>query len=337
MSSIKNTAGRPAWTQRYLAWPLEAAAFVVVLALLATLPRRLAAKVGGALTGAIGPVLSRQHARAMRRNLSVAFPGLPERDGLRLQREIWRHFGRVLSTYSHLPPLLRRPDRGRAVEVEGTEHLNNAAAEGRFILAGAHFGHWELAGCYAATQGHKVTALYTPESNPWIDRIIRRLRHKASAESILIPRGPNAVRRMMEALRKPGALFIIVDQRVDDGEWLPFFGRPAQTTTTPARLARRFGCPIVPGRALLLPDGRYRLTFFEPLRPDPSRDADADVVAMTVALNQAFESWIREAPGQWLCMKRRWPKERKKRLEPSPAGAESRPAEARAPAAGSVD
>ena len=102
MSSIKYTAGRPAWTQRYLAWPLEAAAFIVVLALLATLPRRLAAKVGGALTGAIGPVLSRQHARAMRRNLSVAFPGLPERDGLRLQREIWRHFGRVLSTYTHV-------------------------------------------------------------------------------------------------------------------------------------------------------------------------------------------------------------------------------------------
>ena len=36
MSSIKYTAGRPAWTQRYLAWPLEAAAFIVVLALLAT-------------------------------------------------------------------------------------------------------------------------------------------------------------------------------------------------------------------------------------------------------------------------------------------------------------
>jgi KDO2-lipid IV(A) lauroyltransferase len=309
MSSRRKAWRRRDWLRRYLIWPLEAAGFVMVLALLATLPRRAAAEVGGTLA-AWGSRFSYQHARALRRNLSVAFPHLSPAASADLQREIWRHFGRVLSTYSHLPPVLRRPDRaGGAVEVEGVEHLSAAAREGRFILAGAHFGHWELAGCYAAMAGNKFSGLYTPESNPWIDRIIRHLRQKASAHSTLIARGPNAVRRMMEVLRDGGGLFIIVDQRVDDGEWLPFFGHPAQTTTTPARLARRFRCPIVPGRAILLPDGRYRITYYEPLRPDLERDADADVISITTRLNQLFESWIREAPGQWLCLKRRWPKE----------------------------
>jgi KDO2-lipid IV(A) lauroyltransferase len=328
----KAAGDRGDWTRRYLVWPLEAAAFTMVLALLATLPRRLADRVGSCLTGFLGPRFSKQHARAMRRNIAVAFPDLGEKDSFALQKEIWRHLGRVLSTYSHLPPMLRRPDLGNTVEIEGLEHLEAAGREGRFLLVGAHFGHWELAGCHAAVAGHAISALYTPESNPWIDRLIKYLRKKASAESKLIPRGPNAVRQMMEALRKGGALFIIVDQRVDDGEWVPFFGQLAQTTTTPARLARRYGAPIVPARAILLPDGRYRITYLEALRPDPSRNADADVMAITATLNHLFESWIREHPEQWLCMKRRWPKGREPRIEPRAAEAAAVSSDPRVPA-----
>ena len=301
---------RRVWARRYLIWPLEAAAFVLVLSLLATLPRRTAASVGGALFGFMGPKFSRQHARAMSRNLSIAFPNMTSGEREALQQRIWTHFGQVLSTYSHLPPLLRHGNSAGVSEVEGDEHLAEAARSGGFILVGAHYGHWELAGCYAAISGYPMSALYTPESNPWIDRLIGYLRSKASRESILIARGPAAVRGMMESLKQGRGLFILVDQRVDDGEWLPFFGEPAQTTTTPARLARRFNCAILLGRAILLPGGRYRTTFYEPIRPRPAEDADADVLRMTGAINAAFESWFSEHPEQWLCMKRRWPKRR---------------------------
>jgi KDO2-lipid IV(A) lauroyltransferase len=323
---IKTAGGiRGAWTRRYLIWPLEATLFIMVLALLATLPRRKAETAGGWLTSFLGARFSHQHARAMRRNIAVAFPHLTQSESFALQKRIWRHLGHVLSTYSHLPPLLRQPDLGGAVTVEGTDHLEAAAAHGRFLLVGAHFGHWEMAGCYAAMLGHKMTALYTPESNPLIDRLIRHLRQTASAESRLVPRGPNAVRRMMEALREGGGLFIIVDQRVDDGEWLPFFGVPARTTTTPARLARRFDCPIVPASTVLLENGRYRITYHEPLHPDPSRDADDDVREITLALNRMFETWIRQEPGQWLCLKRRWPKDKERAAAPPMAAAGAEP------------
>ncbi len=296
------------WARRYLIWPLEATALVMVLALLAVLPRHAAARVGSGLAAFIGPRLSRRHSRAMCRNLAIAFPDLSQPESIALQKEIWRHFGRVLSTYSHLPPLLRRPDLGGVVDVEGAEHLAEAARAGRFLLVGAHFGHWELSALYAAIAGHHLSGLYTPESNPWIDRLVRHLRQRANSEANLIARGPHAARRIIESLREGRALFVIVDQRVDDGEWLPYFGPLAQTTTAPARLARRFNCPILPSRTILLPKNRYRITFYEPLRCDPSRDADSDVTAMTRRLNEAFEAWIREHPEQWLCMKRRWPK-----------------------------
>jgi Kdo2-lipid IVA lauroyltransferase/acyltransferase len=310
MLGIRSKWKRQDWSRRFINWPLEALAFLAVLSLLATLPRRAAASFGGALTGFFGSKFSRQHARAMGRNLSIAFPNMPPSERERLQRQIWAHFGRVLSTYWHLPPLLRSGDAAGVIEVRGAEHLAEVRRGGRFILVGAHFGHWELPGCYAAIKGIPMSALYTPESNPWIDRIISRLRNKASRESILIARGPTAVRGMMESLKQGRGLYILVDQRVDDGEWLPFFGQPAQTTTTPARLARRFDCPILLGEAILLPGGRYRATYYEPIRPRPDEDAEEDILRMTRSINAAFESWIREHPEQWLCMKRRWPKRR---------------------------
>ncbi|HXV26168.1 MAG TPA: hypothetical protein VED46_18170 [Alphaproteobacteria bacterium] len=304
------------WAQRSLIWPLEAAALALVLALLAVLPRRAAVKASGALAAFIGPRLSRQHSRAMRRNLTIAFPDLAQLDRIALTKEIWRHFGRVLSTALHIPSIFRQPDLRGVVDVEGAEHLARAAHGGRFLLVGAHLGHWELSAAYVAAAGHRLSCLYTPESNPWIDRLVRYLRQRGAPNLNLIARGPHAVRTMIESLREGGALFIIVDQRVDDGEWLPYFGRLAQTTTAPARLARRFNCPILLSRAILLPKDRYRVTFYEPLHPDLSRNADTDVTAITRTLNETFETWIREYPAQWLCMKRRWPKHTSRQPEP---------------------
>jgi Kdo2-lipid IVA lauroyltransferase/acyltransferase len=302
------------WARRYFVWPLQGAAFIVIISLLAALPPRPAASFGSALGGFLGPRLSRQHARAIGRNLAIAFPNITEADSTALQRRILAHFGRVLSSYSHLPLLLRRSDFSEVVDVEGADHLAEVASAGAFLLVGAHFGHWELPGCYAAVSGCPMSGLYTPESNPWIDRAFLRLRRKADAQAVLIPRGPAAVRKMMEALRDRRGLFILMDHRVDDGEWLPFFGRPAQTATTPARLARRFGCPILLGRAILLSKNRYKISFYEPLRPAPSEDKSTDILRMTCAINTAFESWIREDPAQWLCTTRRWPKRREGQL-----------------------
>jgi KDO2-lipid IV(A) lauroyltransferase len=308
MSSDATQSSSSDWVRRVLIWPLEAAAFFLLLLLFMVLPRRAAPFVGGAIAGFVGARLSQQHARAMSRNLAIAFPELSSQATAALQRRIWQHFGRVLSHLTHLPRTLRRPGFGGVIEVEGAEYLAEAARSGKFLLVGAHFGHWELIGCHAALAGYPLSGLYTPEPNPWIDRMIRFLRRRGSAGSRLIARGPNAVRQMMDSLKQGNGLFIIVDRRVDDGAWLPFFGKLAQTTTAPARLARRFDCPILLGRAVLLPKGRYRISYYKPLRPDLSREADADVLAMTQVINDAFEAWIREYPEQWFCMKRRWPK-----------------------------
>ena len=47
--------------------------------------------------------------------------------------------------------------------------------------------------------------------------------------------------------------------------------------------------------------------------------AAAQASNMTAKLNRQFEQWIRETPGEWLCLARRWPKEVEREAEQAAA------------------
>lgn len=132
MSSKRLKWTRRERVRRYLIWPLQGAAFSMVLSLFAALPRRPAASLGRALAGFVGPRLSRQHARAIGRNVAIAFPAITEADAKTVRRRICAHFGQVLSTYAHLPSLLSRNGFGGIVDVEGANHLAEAVRSGPF-------------------------------------------------------------------------------------------------------------------------------------------------------------------------------------------------------------
>jgi KDO2-lipid IV(A) lauroyltransferase len=38
---------------------------------------------------------------------------------------------------------------------------------------------------------------------------------------------------------------------------------------------------------------------------------EEQATAMSARINDCFESWVRDNPGQWICLKRRWPKAHK--------------------------
>jgi KDO2-lipid IV(A) lauroyltransferase len=94
-----------------------------------------------------------------------------------------------------------------------------------------------------------------------------------------------------------------------EGEWAPFFGRPAYTMTLVARLHHATGAAVFATFAERLPRGRgYRMHW----RPIPVLPRDAKQAAREV--NAALEDLIRECPAQYL-----WAYNRYK----VPAGAEA--------------
>jgi KDO2-lipid IV(A) lauroyltransferase len=96
---------------------------------------------------------------------------------------------------------------------------------------------------------------------------------------------------------------ILIDQNAapESGVFVDFFGVAACAGTAFAKLAFHSGAAVVPGFALWSEaERRYVLRFYPAL--EMSGDAEAD----TRALHRLLESVIREAPGQWLWIHRRW-------------------------------
>src|SRR6202012_5753882 len=137
-----------------------------------------------------------------------------------------------------------------------------------------------------------------------VDRMIARFR---GSDSEFIPKGTIASRRALAALRRGAHLTLLVDQKLNDGIAVPFFGRPAMTAPSLALLALHFDCTVLPARVERLRGAQFRLTIEPPL-PLPRRgNRTADAAALMTDVNQTLERWIRERPEQWFWVHRRWP------------------------------
>jgi KDO2-lipid IV(A) lauroyltransferase len=79
------------------------------------------------------------------------------------------------------------------------------------------------------------------------------------------------------------------------------------TSSALAALALRFDCDVLPARVERLGGARFRLSVFPPLPLPCSGDQHADVAALMTRVNQVLEEWIRDRPGEWFWLHRRWP------------------------------
>ena len=291
---------RPGNRVRYA---LEGAAAYVAFALLAMLPLGLASALGAALLGAVGPRL-RAHTRA-KQNMARALPALSPAEGEANVRAMWRNLGRVAAEYPHIPKLRGRR-LARHVEVVGKEHIEAArnTPEGGLIFTG-HIGNWEVNANVLIEAGLKFAAVYRAPNNPVVDKLIRNLR--GTATETLLPKGAAGARGLIKVLKSGGTLAMLVDQKMNDGIAVPFFGRDAMTAPALAELALKYERPVWPVRCERLSGTRFRVTVYPQMELPNTGDHAADVHETMRRINELLEGWIRERPAQWLWPHRRWP------------------------------
>jgi KDO2-lipid IV(A) lauroyltransferase len=99
---------------------------------------------------------------------------------------------------------------------------------------------------------------------------------------------------------------LLADQHFSRGPAIPFFGRPARTSPTLAKLALRFDCAVHGARVERLPHGRFRVSISGPLPMPKSGTRQERIAALLASVNQMIEGWVREHPEQWLWLHRRW-------------------------------
>ena len=270
--------------------------------LLGSLPLRALQRLAGVLAW-LSRVSNNRECRVARVNVGIAFPQLDAAAREAVHRECLRQ---TAATALECARLWSRP-QVRALDwirgVEGADLLAAARAGGRgVIVAAPHLGNWELLCHYLASSGPLSIVYRAPQWAP-AEQLLLRGRGGSQVEQLLAQ--PSSVRRMLKALKEGRILGILPDQqpKVGEGEFAPFFGRPALTMTLLSRLAARAGVDVVFGFAERLPDGAGFVIRFQPA---PAGIADDDPVSAATALNAGVEACVRRAPQQYQWTYKRW-------------------------------
>jgi len=321
---LRSLSERFGWFNR-LFWRVEAGLFAGFLWLCGRRSPAEASALGRRLLSWAGPKQPKQ--RHVVRNLTLAFPDKPPDEIQRLAVQVWGNMGAIFAEYAQLETICRER---LEVHIDPAIRTFREPASSQAVFVSAHFGNWELLAAAISQAGVPITAVFTPLQNPYLDAVLSRQRRHLGCH--LLPRD-ESMRPLIRELAHGRSIGLVMDQRVDSGRAIPFFGIDKLTTLIPARLALRHGAELVACRSDRLDDGRFRVTFYAPIEPDhPGADEMTRAVEMSRKVNEAFESWIRDRPGDWYCTKRRWAKDA---VAPSASGSVAGHERAEAP--GSVE
>jgi KDO2-lipid IV(A) lauroyltransferase len=286
---------------------LQAAGLWSIIFLLRCLGPVNASNLGGWVARGFGPMLA--VSRVADTNLRHAFPQLRDAERARIIRAVWDNLGRTAAELPHLGALRRCP-AGPGWEIEGEAHIEKLrSAGGQALFFSGHLGNWEMILPIAAGLGFPVSGFYRAASNARANAIIQSLRQQALGQNVfMFAKGAQGARAALTHLQNGGSLGLLVDQKMNDGIAVPFFGRPAMTAPAIAQFALRFHAPILPVQIVRLGPARFRMICEPPLNIAFTGDKQTDTTAILLAVNATLERWIREKPESWLWLHRRWPK-----------------------------
>lgn len=279
-----------------LSHALETALVYIIYGFFRILPLDAASAAGGALLRCIGPRLG--ISRVARRNLDLAFPEKTAEEKQEIIKGMWENLGRVVGEYPHLQRIASR------AEFVGGDHA--AALKGKpAIFFAAHLANWEVCPVRGRVEGLPVHVVYRKPNNPWVDGLLQRARSAGAVGHI--GKGASSAREILAVLKRNGAVGMLLDQKMNEGIPVPFFGHDAMTAPALAHFALRRGYPVHPMRIERLGGVKFRVTLYPAIGISPTGDEAADIRRIMGQVNAVIESWIRERPEQWLWIHRRWP------------------------------
>ncbi len=236
-------------------------------------------------------------AQITRKNLSLVYPGLGEEQledrvnkSLQETMKMGMEFGRCW-----IAPL--EDIMSDVKNVYGLDELKALHNSGQSVIVlGPHLGNWELFGHFI---NHHFTfsAMYAPQKNEELDRIIYHGRSRAGME--MVPANLKGVASLLKSLRQGGIVGSLPDQEPDDrsgGVFAPFMGIESFSPKLVTRLISKTGAKVMAGFAERLPDGQgFNIHF---IAADDGIYSPDEVQAVT-AMNRTVERLVAIAPEQY--------------------------------------
>ena len=241
-------------------------------------------------------------------NLRLAFPDKTDEEREQLLRECFHSLGRELGLFSQMSCRTREQLKD-IIELHDFERLEEARRihGNKVIFYTGHLGAWELTSFAVGMLGHPFTFLVRRIDNPRIEQLVDRVRTRFGNQTMDKLAAARSMLKILRNAETPIGLLPDLNTLDDEAIFIDFFGVPAATTFVVAKLALRTNTPLLPVFAPWSEEkGKYLLKV-EPLIPiERTGDEEADVRALTIKVTQAIENQIRQYPGQWLWIHKRW-------------------------------
>lgn len=265
----------------------------------------LGAKLAGVAVLSFG-LFTREHKLADV-NMAAALPELTPQQRKIALRNMWRNIGHVLAEMAHMNRIVSQAEQ--RLHLHGNEHLRALKERGKpFVLVSAHTGNWEINMVVLQQMGFEAGAIYRASNNPIMDRWI--VNQRAGYMSHQIPKGAEGSKQMIRLLKNGVSLGALVDQRLNTGDPITFFGRSTHAPSAAVKLAHRFDLMVLPMRVcrqINKPDTAYFDVHVEaPFKVRQSDDRQGDTNRAMAYIYARFETWISDRPAEWFWVHDRW-------------------------------
>jgi Kdo2-lipid IVA lauroyltransferase/acyltransferase len=258
----------------------------------------------GTVLGTIGWRLARRDRRRAMENLQAAFGS--EKSPAEIRRICRAVFCHTMTDILEVLAVMRWPKERirRVFPLEEAFQAVKRDMSGGVVGMTAHFGNWELLGIlYSTFLPGFLAPVAKRLSNPRFQDLVGRFRSHWGLDVIYTDESP---RRLLQGLKDGKLLGLLSDQdlKIPSGIFVPFFGRPAYTSTIPANLALTTGRPM--WACYLVRDGRSYRVIHREIPIVNTGDRPADLLENTARWNRILEEEIRKLPEQWMWFHARW-------------------------------
>tara|TARA_B110000444_G_scaffold71137_1_gene66879 strand:+ start:4616 stop:5476 length:861 start_codon:yes stop_codon:yes gene_type:complete len=273
--------------------------FIIFFFLFKILGFKISSSIGGKLFEIIGPIFRSK--KLIDTNIKKALPNINSEDLKKTIRLMWNNYGRIFAEYVFIKSF-RNGKLNSRISIEGQDILEEIKKlNQQVVFISGHFSNFELMAMHLEKVGIKLTAIYRPLNNIFLNIIMENIRKKYICKN-QIKKGIGGMKKIIHLKRQNYSTALMIDQRVSEGIRSNFFNNPALTTTIPAQLVKKFKIPVVPIFIERVNKLNFKITVSKPIN---FTDSDS-IEKITDDLNKVLETMILHKPEQWIWSHNRW-------------------------------
>ena len=263
-----------------------------------------ASNIGSLLGKSIGPLFRSKN--IIIQNIKIGLGNISEEKQKETISGMWSNIGRTLAEYIFLKDFRFNKTNFNHIKINGANYLDEIKKSSKpVIFYSGHFANFELMAMELDKFGINTAAIYRPLNNFFLNPIMEYFRMKYICPN-QIPKGRMGTREIIKKIKDGYSIAVMVDQRVGEGVRIPFFNKPAQTTTIPAQIALKYNCKLVPIFLERKEGVNFEMTIQEPYEIQKTGNSEQDINNITFKINNIIEKMIIKNPTQWLWSHDRW-------------------------------